>query len=59
MKSYIKVFKEIPDKVYNLEWECPICKEKNLVYYFQDWKYKKKFWCSECYKVSWLIKSED
>lgn len=58
MKTDIKVFREIPTTVYNLEWICPICGHKNMAYYFQDWDKKKMFWCIECHKVSWLKRKD-
>ena len=38
-------------EVYDLEFTCPYCKAKNLIYHFQDWCYKKRFWCQKCHKV--------
>lgn len=51
MKNLMLNKKEVKDTVFNLEWTCPLCKKENIEYHFQDWKYKKRFWCRECRKV--------
>ena len=49
----MEAIRNIPTTVYNLEWICPHCKEKNKEFYFTNWEYKTKFWCGNCHKVAW------
>ena len=51
MKSFMLYEREIPTTEYNLQWVCPHCNSKQIVYYFQNWKYKSRFWCGMCKKV--------
>ena len=50
-KKYMLNQKRMPDIVYNLEWTCPYCNERNLEFHFTDWRWKNRFWCRKCHKV--------
>lgn len=52
-KEMIECYTESDPDAKTLYWTCPECKEKNMEYYFTDWKWKKRFWCKNCHKVAY------